>query len=210
MMKSVSTKDIVVIVALALVIASVGSGIYFYLLPQTEKKEREISALRAKTSGIRADLSVLTGNFEKLEERKELFAALQKDGFFSKQGRSDAARYFKTIEAQSGVLSAVAQIGKGEIVRNDSTEKIQHVILTSPVSIEVSALQDVYVQRYIDVLRNTMPGHIAVQKIAIARTASLDSSVLKDIADGKDPVLVVAEIDILWSTLIPDGSDDAP
>jgi hypothetical protein len=73
----------------------------------------------------------------------------------------------------------------------------------SPVKVELEALDDVDVFKYIYLVEKFFPGHVTITKIELERKSQITGPVLRSIASGDNPQLVNAKIEMLWRTMIP-------
>lgn len=197
---------LLVLVGLNVLFAAV---LYMYIAPEKLNKERELRGLRGKVSSLSSDIDRMQVEFEQLEDQRREFEALKKRGFFQDQGRRQAELIFKRIQDESRVISAVASVGAGTFEHSDEAQKAKHKILLSPVDIKIKAMDDVDVFRYLYLLEEFFPGHIAIEKIVLSREAEVTGTVLRSIAAGGNPELVLAEIKAFWRTMIPEDRASA-
>ena len=59
---------------------------------------------------------------------------------------------------------------------------------------------------YLFLAENYFPGHLSVEKISLKREADVTGTVLRAIANGKNPSLVGAQVELMWRTMIPEAS----
>ncbi len=88
---------------------------------------------------------------------------------------------------------------------SEEAQKAAHKLLVSKVALKIEALSDVDVFRYIYLLDKAFPGHISMDKIDLSRKQSLTAAVLRSIATGESTSLVEANIEMTWSTMIPES-----
>lgn len=203
MIRILGIRRILTLVVLLGLNAVVAAGLYLYLLPEHAAKDRELKGLRGQISTKQSDIDRMQIEFDQLAEQQEQFDELREHGFFSAQGRREAEKVFQRIQQEAGVVSAVANIQAGAIEDNEEAMKAEHKILVSPVSIKISAMDDVDVFRYIYLVERFFPGHITVNKITLERQAEITGPILRSIASGTNPQLVTADIEAQWRTMIP-------
>lgn len=205
MIQILGIKRVLILVFLIAINAAVGSGLYLYLYPQTEKKERDLRRVRGQISSVQGDIDKLAVEFAQLELQREQFAVLEESGFFDSQDRRSATEIFNRIQEQSRVVSAVASVRAGKIEENPEAEKAEHKVLVSPIEVKIEAMDDTDVFRYIYLVQRFFPGHISINDIRISRQAEVTGTVLRSIASGSKPPLVEATIQMSWRTLIPES-----
>ena len=204
MIKVLGFKRIVILLSLLGLNAFLGFLAYMHFIPQQDMKERELRGVRGEVSTLRADIEGLMVEFEQLDEQREEFEELKKDGFFDGQSRRKAELIFKKIQERSGVISAVASIDSGEFEDNEEAKKANHKILKSPMKVNIEAVNDLDVFRYIYLVDEFFPGHVTIDKINLKRQSDVSGTVLRGIASGKNPPLVTADLEMSWRTMIPD------
>jgi hypothetical protein len=203
MIKILGAKRILTIVALLGINALLGAIVYLYLMPEQGKKQRELTGLRGNISTVQTDISRMQIEFDQLEEQQDQFDDLKARGFFGNQGRREAEIVFQKIQSEAGVISAAAKISPGTVEENEEAQKAEHKILVSPVKIDIEAMDDVDVFRYIYLVEKFFPGHVTIQKVTLERQAEITGPVLRSIATNTSPKLVVAVIEAQWRTMIP-------
>ncbi len=205
MIKVIGVKRTMILFSLIGLNGFFAAAVYGYMVPENIKLERNLRALRGEISTVQGDIDSLQVQFEQLEQQQAQYEALEKDGFFRSQGRREAQDLFERIQKSAKVVSAVANIESGAVEENEEAQKAAHKLLVSKVSLKIEALSDVDVYRYIYLLEKAFPGHISMDKIDLSRKHTLTAAVLRSIATGENVALVEANIDMTWSTMIPES-----
>lgn len=203
MIRVLGTKRVLGIVFLVAINAALAAGVYLYAMPEQVKKERELRQLRGNISTTSSDIGRLQIEFDQLEAQQAQFENLRTRGFFGTQERRQAEKIFEKIQKEAGVVSAIANIQSGSVLDDEEAQKAEHKILASPVTVRVTATDDVDVFRYIYLVEQFFPGHITIDSIKLERVAEISGTVLRAIASGANPALVTADIEITWRTMIP-------
>lgn len=203
MIKVLGTKRVMGLLILLAVNSLLAAGVYLYAVPEKAKKEKDLRRLRDEISMVVSDIDRLQIEFEQLEEQQEQFDSLRARGFFSNQDRRQAEIVIKDIQKEAGVISSIASVSPGVVEDSEEAQKSEHKILSSPVKVTISALDDIDVFRYIYLLEEYFPGHVTINKVQIERAAEISGTVLRGIASGASPELVKAEIELTWRTMIP-------
>jgi len=204
MIKVLGFRRVVIILALVAANVVLGFLAYMHFMPQQEIKERELRGTRGQVSTLQSDIDGLLVEFDQLDEQREEFEELKKDGFFDGQSRRQAELIFKKIQERSGVISAVATVEAGAFEENNEAVRAKHRILKSPIKVNIEAVNDLDVFRYIYLVDEFFPGHVAIDSIKLNRQSDVSGTVLRGIASGKTPPLVTAELAMSWRTMIPD------
>lgn len=203
MIKILGTKRIIILFALIALNSLLAATVFMYLQPEVAKEEMTLRSAKAQESKTRKEISDLQLEFDQLEEQQDEFNVLRDDGFFSNQDRQNVQNVFTLAEMTSGVLSAKVSVARGTINQEEEdATKADHVLLESPVSISLSAIDDTEVYAYIDYLEKNFPGHITLTNLYMRRTANVNDVILRAIANGAKPPMVEANLDFVWRTMI--------
>lgn len=204
MMSVIGIKRIFVLgILLALNVLMAGL-IYFYAIPEQDKTERDIRALRGQSATVQSDIDRMQLEFEQLGMQQERFDKLKASGFFHLQDRSHAKDLMKSIQEQSRVISAITSIKSGYIEKDPEAEKSKHTLLVSAVEIQIKAFDDTDIYRYIDLAQTQFPGMLTLEKLDIRRIKDVNATILRAIAAGGNPELVEAQVSMLWTTMVPE------
>lgn len=180
-----------------------GVALYYFIIPQKAKTEAELRTVTTAVVARRAEIETLRTQYEQVQEQKALFGELQKSGFFNAQDRVQARKMIEAIQTNSHVLSAKYAIRAAEVVENPIAANADHVVLESPITFTVEALDDIDVYSFIYWLENAFPGHISVDRFSIERAKEVDEVSLRQIGNGVPTVMVLATIDTSWRTIVP-------
>ena len=198
-------KRVTLLAILVLLNIALAAGVYMYMKPETQKKQRELRSLRGQVSSVRTDIDRMQVEFDQLEEQKAEFERLSVDGFFKDQGRRQAEQIFNEIQKSSGVSKAIASVQAGVFEDNAEAQKAKHKILKSPIEIRLEAIDDINIFHYLFLVEHYFPGHIAIEEIRLERSADITGTVLRAIASGSNPPLVSADVEMVWRTMIPES-----
>ena len=186
-----------------LINAVLGLLIFFYLLPEKQDSETKLRAVSAQFSTVQQDLANIKLDLEKLQQQQGFFEELNRRGFFNFQGRQEARDVLQGLDDQAEIIFSKVSIGAGEISEHVEAAKADYVVLESPVSISIEAVDDVDVFNYLHLLNNVFPGHISVDEFVIKRELDVSGGVLRAIASGERPKMVDGRIQMMWRTMIP-------
>lgn len=203
MIRVLGSKRLMLLAGLAGLNLLLAAVTYIYLAPHAFSQQMRLNGLNGQISTVRSDIDRMQIEFEQLNAQQAQFDALKKKGFLSNQQRRQAEKVFESIQKQAGVISAVAKIEAGQVEDNEEAQKAEYKILSSPVKIHIEAMDGVDVFRYIYLLEHFFPGHVAVTDMQFERKSEVTGPVLRAIASGENPVLVDADIEMVWRTMIP-------
>ncbi len=202
-MRVLGVKRILILIFLVAINVAMAATVYVFLIPQHVTKERELNALKSQVNTVRSDIDRMQVEFDQLAEQQNRFEKLKGKGFFYNQGRREAQIVLESIQKQAGVVTAIATIQAGAAEDNEEAKKAEYKILKSPVQIHIDAFDPVDVYRYVYLLDNFFPGHVQIDSINMARTGEVTGPVLRGIASGANPILVQADINMTWRTMVP-------
>jgi chromatin segregation and condensation protein Rec8/ScpA/Scc1 (kleisin family) len=197
-------RRLLVILVMVLVSAAMAAGLYMYLEPKKVELTREYRTIQGKISSREQDIANLQLEREKLLEQKDTFEDLKKLGFFSAQDRIVARERIEEIRELSRVLAVRYTIKPAILETNEEIKKAKHIILSSPFHLEIDALDDIDIYRFIYLLKTSFPGHVSFDKIELRRMQDVTESVLRQIGSGNPVVLVNARIEFTWRTIVPE------
>lgn len=206
MINVLGARRVTILIGLVALNAILAAGLYMYVQPQKIKKERELRSINGQVQTLRRDVNNLQLEFDQLDAQRVEFQELRESGFFDQQGRRQAEIKLSAAQTRSGVIKAIASIARGTFEENELAEKANHKILKSPITIKIEALTDLDVFKYIQLVIQTLPGHVSIEAIDLRRDADISRTILRSIASGGNPPLVKADIQMVWRTMIPDES----
>ncbi|MGB0720083.1 MAG: hypothetical protein ACPGRX_06395 [Bdellovibrionales bacterium] len=197
-------RRVVVLVGLILVNVVFAASVYGYLLPEKQIQDGKKSRLQGEVSTLRSDIDKLKVEFAQIEAQRVEFEDLRDEGFFTDQNRRQAQLILNDIQAKSNIIKAVSQIEGAKFENNADAIKAEYDVLQSPLKIELEALDDLDVYRYLYLMEAFFPGHISIDKLVMVREADVNGTILRSIASGGNPVLVKANAELSWRTMIKD------
>ncbi|PCK00335.1 MAG: hypothetical protein COA45_00705 [Zetaproteobacteria bacterium] len=205
MIQVIGVKRLIILVILMSANAALAAGVYLYAMPEKETASRRLRSIRSQVNRVQTDIDRMQIEFEQLDQQQDRFDALKAKGLFSTQERSEAKEFLSVIQDKSKVISAVVSVKSGIIQNDEEAQRANHKILMSPIEITIDAFDDASVYRYIELAKQSFPGHLSLDGIKINRTRDISSPVLRAIASGTNPVLIHAEILMSWRTIIPES-----
>lgn len=201
MIGALSKNVVIMLVLLALANAGAGYGLYEYLMPLRAQKDQELSSLKAEVEARRQEVAKLKEEFVLLQLQLRDFKELEALGFFNNQNRVKAQEGFDSIRDLSGLLRTRYDISSGQLIEEPRAVEANHVVLKSPVKLEVESLDDVDVYTFIKGLNEKFPGSVDLTRITLQREEDLTAPILRQIGSGSAVKLVSAEVEFDWRTM---------
>ncbi len=203
MMKILGAKRVIMLASLLAVNAVLGAFLYLVLIPQKTGTENELRKVRGAVTARRTEVATLKTEYEQIQEQKNLFGDLQRSGFFDTQDRLGARKVIEQIQAESDVLGARYDIKAVNVQENPIAAQSDHVIMHSPVTVSLDALDDKDIYSFIYWFENAFPGHAGVTAMTLERKLDVDEITLKQIGNGVPVILLSATVDFSWNTMVP-------
>ena len=210
MIKVLGIKRVLTLVALFGVNVALAAMLYLVVLPGKAGTEQELNSTRAAVQSRRTEVARLQTEYQQIQQEKNLFGDLENSGFFGSQDRLEARKTMESIQTASHVLSAKYNINAVMSKENAAAAISDHVILQSPVSVQIDALDDVDVYSFLYWIENGFPGQALITDITLERKQDIDENVLKQIGNGTPAVLMTASINFAWNTFVPRDKSPVP
>ncbi len=191
---------------LLIVILAAGTGIfafasYFVFAPKVESTTSELSTLQAQSSTLQGEIDQMRDSFAQFDKKKVVFEDISRMGFFNDQNRVLARERFDTLQKLSKIISARYEIRAANVLSQDIPIETGFVVMESPISITLTALDDIDIYRFIYYLNYGFPGHVTINSLNIERNGEVTPEVLKDIGTGNPPSLITATMELEWRTM---------
>lgn len=198
---SIGTKRFFILLVLGGCFAALSLYAYAIIGPQEKAKTAERDASFAEVAQTRADVEKMRSDLITFETQKQLFEKLSKIGFLNDQNRVLTRARFETLQRLSKIVSAKYEIKAAKITENELSENTGYVTMQSPISVSISAIDDLDVYRFIYYLNYGFPGHIKIMNLKIERLGSITPEVLKQIGAGQPPQIISAVMELEWTTM---------
>ncbi|MFN3827209.1 MAG: hypothetical protein ACK4NR_06245 [Micavibrio sp.] len=202
MIKLIGTKRLIALAVLASLNATMAAGTYLYLMPQNEKLDREFKQIKSQISSKRSEADRFRQEFEEIQQEKGNYQSLEAQGFMGDQSRQAARKRIDAIQSYSRVLSAKYNIMPGEASEVETAREADRVIVQSPMSFDIEALDDADVFQFAYLIENAFMGHTAVTSFELERAIDLNDVTLRQIGTGIPAVLVKSKMVLNWKTLM--------
>lgn len=196
------------LIILVLLVLAIGLGVanFQYFRPQADVMQRDLSAAKSEESTLRTEIEAMRGNMDLFKRQQVLFGLIEKDGFFNLQDRVTAREDLNALQSETKIVTLKYEIKSASMSLPEGIFDEKYAVLTSPLSIQIDALDDIDIYNFIGLLTYRFPGIVNVRSIDIKTQTPLTTDVLRRIKSGEAPVLVSASIEADWITLAPWGT----
>jgi hypothetical protein len=222
MIHAISIKIIALILllcAFAGVLTYINMG---YLSQNVAESQKKLNIVRSESSELRTQVEKLKTDYAAFEKERDKFEQITRLGFFNAQDRVEAREKFGAIERLSKIMFARYEIKAASIVSSEKDLQTNvlgeiiaeqsvadYVVIESPVSVSLSAIDDIDIYRFIYYMNYGFPGHVTINQISIQKTEKLTADIIKQIGLGNPQELVTGTIDLTWRTMIQKSVADS-
>lgn len=201
MIASIGYKKSLLLLVLAGVLGVLVFLTYVVFQPKAASSEIELATLTAQSSTLQAEVDQMRQDFTQFDSKKAMFENISRMGFFNDQNRVLARERFDTLQKLSKIMSARYEIKPAKIYSQDIPLETGFVVMESPITITLTALDDLDIYRFVYYLNYGFPGHITIEKLDIKREGEITPEVLKEIGKGNPPALITATMEMQWRTM---------
>ncbi len=198
---SIGTKRLMVLIIAAGALAALTFYTYVIMLPQENSKKAEYNGVSGQVAEARGNIEQMKNDLITFETQKQLFEKLNKIGFMNDQNRVLTRERFETLQRLSKTVSTKYEIKPASILEDDLSANTGYVTMISPITVSVTAIDDLDIYRFIYYLNYGFPGYMTISNISMQRSADITPEVLKEVGSGKPPSIVSANIDLVWTTM---------
>lgn len=196
-------RRVIALSVLLVISVAMGFLLYFYILPENAKVERDLRVVRASVSSARAELEKLQNDMEFFQEQKGLYDNLEQIGFFSRQDRFDARRRIEAIQNESNILHMHYNIKPAIVEENKQAAKADYVVLKTPATVDVDAMDDLDFYSFMYWIDNAFTGQVSITGFDMERVLDVNDRTLRRIGGGNPTTLLKGSLSFEWRTLIP-------
>jgi hypothetical protein len=201
MIASIGYKKSLLLLVLAGVMGVLAFFTYIVFQPKAETSKAELATLQAQASTLQSEVDQMRQDFTQFDSKKAVFENISRMGFFNDQNRVLARERFDTLQKLSKIMSARYEIKPAKIFSQDIPLETGFVVMESPITMKLTALDDVDVYRFIYYLNYGFPGHVTINNLEIKREGEITPEVLKEIGTGNPPELITATMEMKWRTM---------
>ena len=201
MIASIGYKKSLLLFVLAGAFAFLAFSTYFVFQPKAVSSKTELQKLEAQALTLQSEVDQMQQDFALFDSKKALFENISRMGFFNDQNRVLARERFDTLQKLSKIMSARYEIKPAKVFSQDLPLETRFVVMESPITITLTALDDIDIYRFIYYLNYGFPGHIMIDRLEIKREGEVSPDVLKAIGLGNPPALITATMEMQWRTM---------
>lgn len=202
MIQILGIKRVLTLAMLIAVNLVLAGFLYGVVVPGEATTQNDLRRTRGAVESRRTEIQRLKTEYQEVQEQKTQFGDLEHAGFFGMQDRVQARKTMEAIQEKSRVLSARYNINAVAVKENPLAAESDHVLLQSPVSVSIDALDDIDLYSFMYLIENSFPGNAIITDITIDRKADIDENALKAIGNGIPTVLVSANVNFSWNTFV--------
>lgn len=207
MIEVLGIRRIVIVAIMVAVNAVLGAGLYLYAMPESEKLERDLRSVRGQIGSTRGETETLRSDYELIQRQRDYFEELQDVGFINDQNRLLARRRIAVVREYTRVLNAEYNISPAQTQRHDKLRDVGHHILSTSMSIQVEALDDIDLYNFIYWMENGFPGHVSLERLSLERLREMNDVMLRQMGSGTAMPMVRANMTFSWRTMMPSEAD---
>ncbi|HEU4838704.1 MAG TPA: hypothetical protein VFS88_04750 [Micavibrio sp.] len=201
MITSIGYKKSLLLFVLAGAFVFLGFATYFVFQPKAAASKSELQKLEAQALALQSEVDQMQQDFALFDSKKALFENISRMGFFNDQNRVLARERFDTLQKLSKIMSARYEIKPAKVFSQDIPLETGFVVMESPITMTLTAMDDVDIYRFIYYLNYGFPGHITIDRLEIKREGEVTPETLKAIGRGNPPALITATMSMQWRTM---------
>jgi hypothetical protein len=202
MIEILGVKRLIGIVVLLTVNILIGSSLLFYFMPQNKDLEKDFRRVGGIINAKRNDVMKIQDEFDRIQDQKLLFEDLKKMGFFDDQDRFQTQRRIEAIQQMTEVLNVTYEVREAKIEENEHAKKANHVVLNTPIKINIEALDDKDFYAFLYWVDHAFSGQTSITKIRLQRVNDINDSTLRSIGTGNPITLIRGTFEFDWRTMI--------
>lgn len=206
MMNALGKKRILILATLSVLLAVLSLLAFFVTMPQASKTKKRLDEISANKNQIAIEMEKMRADYITFENQRVLFDKLDKTGFLNDQNRVLTRARFETLQRLSKIVSAKYEIKAAVITENDLSSNTGYVTIQSPISVSLSAIDDLDIYRFVYYLNYGFPGFVKIKELTIERSAEVTPDVLKAIGAGAPPQIITAKMELEWTTMTKKSS----
>ena len=201
-------KRILILSVLGAIAAAQAGMLYFYFIDRNNELKGDIRKTTRAVSKLNNETDSLRNDYELINEQQAFVAKLEQADFISRQNRLEARDRIAEVQQMTDILSASYSIASAQEIETPAMMEVNHVVLSSRVTFDVTATNDIAIYQFAYWIENSFPGHMVLTGVSLEREHVIDNNILRTIAlRGRMP-LVKGSLNYLWRTVAPVEKDD--
>ena len=203
MLKVLGNNRLIFIFVVLFLLGGLNYFYYNWLLPAHEKSKQDLQTSKAAVDQKYSEVVRLKEEYVLLQSQLRAYKELEVKGFFNDQDRTAAVDKLDKLSKASGLLKANLRFGSGQLINDSVANLANQVILKSPVSINISSIDDVDLYSFFKFIEEKFPGRIDVTSLSLNRIEIFDTAILRKIGSGQPISLVESKLSFDWLTMAP-------
>ncbi|MBI1328142.1 MAG: hypothetical protein GC136_10955, partial [Alphaproteobacteria bacterium] len=189
------------LLVLGLITGALGFLYYSIVAPMETQSRAALNQTISATQQKNDEIANIRDELENIKKRKVDFDVLKARGFFDLQNRIYVQQYLDSFKAQTSLIRQKFEVSPAAVLSTPEGDKIEHVLLNSPIKVSIDAIDDVDIYNFIELVRTKFPGDPAIFSVTLRQTQKPTLQLLNTIAMGTQTPLVQAEMVFNWRSL---------
>lgn len=185
-----------------------GAALYYYVMPELVRSEREFKTVKNEVNRLRNDINTVEERLSELKENEKQYDRLLQREFISNQDRVSIRNVIDDMRARSGVKTLTYNIEPIQYIEHEHSYALDYDLIRSNVSVDVTALLDLEVLALQSMFNDEFPGKTVLEKVSYTRTNPITQENLVKIGNGQLIDFMRGKIDFSWYSLVEKPSYD--
>ena len=195
-----STMILVVLLALNASIFLIQS---YYLEEEKKSAERQLQSINSETQKLKTETSKLKKDTRELLNNLSTFETLLEKGGINNQNRVTVRDSFSLMASVTQLINADYSVSSADELENIRLSKADHNLLKSTVNLQVSAIDDVKIYKFLYLIANKFPGITNIKSINVEKTSEVTADALRSMNSENPEPLVSGTVEFDWISVTP-------
>lgn len=174
--------------------------------PTITKNNQDLSRVKKEVARYQKDLNSIRNDLDQLGQQQDVFEQLRQRQFFAPVDLTEQQAVFLRLEEEAGIETKLSILPETTVNVAD-LDRVPWKVVKRSVVIEINALDDVDIYRYLDSVFAQTPGYVKVKDFTIRRNYDFNGDLLRQIVRGHFPEIMGALLEFDWYFMVP---TDAP
>lgn len=175
----------------------------YYLEEEKQIAERELRTINSETQKLKRETAKLKEDTEELLESLATFENLLDKGFINNQNRVTVRDSFNLMASVTQLINADYSVSIAEELKNTLLTKAEHNLLKSTVNVQVSAIDDVKIYKFLYLIANKYPGIANIKSVNVDKTSEVTADALRSMNSENPNPLVSGTVEFDWISVTP-------
>ncbi|MCB1556587.1 MAG: hypothetical protein KDJ15_04650 [Alphaproteobacteria bacterium] len=211
MINLIGIRRLILIGVLVAVNVCLALAVFWYLVPDNERLDRQVRSVKGQVSGKRVEVDQMRIEFDQIQDKRAYFNALKEAGLLDPQdlySRIWMERRIGEMQEIARLRSAEVQISAPEILDNPFTRESNYGLVDTRVTVKVDAVKDTEIYNFLYWMENGFPGHASIVEMALDRKNDISDVTLRQIGTGTPVTMMTGQVVFSWKTLAPQEKED--